>query len=310
MVYQHRPVLLEEVIKGLHINLGGTYCDLTFGRGGHSAEILKRIGPDGRLIAMDRDPVAVMSARENPDFQDPRFTIVHGEFSKFEQVIEARGLLGRVDGILLDIGVSSPQLDDAGRGFSFLRDGPLDMRMNTAAGESAADWLNKATLDDISLVIRDFGEEKFHYRIAKAIVSSRDKKPIITTLQLAEVIEDAVPVKEKHKHPATRAFQAIRIFINSELDELTQLLGQVQNVLKIGGRLCVISFHSLEDRIVKRFIQQQVRTDQFPSYIPLRGTETKSRMKKIGALVRPQENEINSNVRARSARLRIAEKLL
>jgi 16S rRNA (cytosine1402-N4)-methyltransferase len=310
MAYQHRPVLLKEVLEGLHIKSGGIYCDLTFGRGGHSAEILKKIGSDGRLLAMDRDPIAVMSAKDKLDFQDPRFSIVHGEFSNLEQEIKARGFLGLVDGILLDVGVSSPQLDDADRGFSFMRDGPLDMRMNPSAGISACEWLSKAKLEEISLVIRDFGEEKFHHRIAQAIVDKRGTEPLSTTLQLADLIEATVPVKEKNKHPATRTFQAIRIFINGELDELTQLLGQVLNVLKVGGRLCVISFHSLEDRIVKRFIQKQVKTDEHPSYIPLRACDVKAaRMKKIGSLVRPQQEELNHNVRSRSARLRIAERL-
>jgi 16S rRNA (cytosine1402-N4)-methyltransferase len=310
MTHQHSPVLLNEAVNGLHIMSGGTYCDLTFGRGGHSAQILKEIGPQGRLIAMDRDPVAVALATEKPDFQDPRFTIVHGEFSMLEQVVTEQGVLGRVDGILLDVGVSSPQLDDATRGFSFLHDGPLDMRMNPSVGVSAAEWLNTAELEDISVTIRDFGEEKFHYRIARAIVDARDKKPFTTTHELAQLITDTVPVKEKHKHPATRAFQAIRIFINQELDQLRAVLDQSLNALAVGGRLCVISFHSLEDRIVKQFIKRQSDVDTYPSYIPIKDSELKSKMKKIGSLIRPKSDELQSNPRARSARLRIAEKLL
>ncbi len=309
MTHQHRPVLLNEAVNGLHIMSGGTYCDLTFGRGGHSTQILKEIGPQGRLIAMDRDPVAVLSAKEMPDFQDPRFTIVHGEFSMLEQVVTEQGVLGRVDGILLDIGVSSPQLDDAARGFSFLHDGPLDMRMNPTVGISAAEWLNTAELEEISLVIRDYGEEKFHHRIARAIVEARVEAPFSTTVQLANLISKTVPVKERHKHPATRAFQAIRIFINQELDQLKMVLDQALKVLTVGGRLCVISFHSLEDRIVKQFIKQQSNVNKYPSYLPIKDVDIKTRMKKVGSLIRPADEELQFNPRARSARLRIAEKL-
>ena len=309
-MHQHRPVLLEEVITGLDIESEGVYCDLTFGRGGHSAEILKKIGPQGRLIAMDRDPVAVFTAKEKPDFQkDPRFNIVHGQFSELETVISERGLRGKVDGILLDIGVSSPQLDDPERGFSFMREGPLDMRMNPDEGESAAEWLNRAQLEEISMVIRDFGEEKFHFRIARGIVEARQEKPFVSTLQLASLIEEIVPVKEKRIHPATRTFQAIRIFINRELDELKEVLAQVLDVLKVGGRLCVISFHSLEDRIVKKFIAEQTNVDNFPSHIPVRSFEIQPLMKKVGSMIRANQVEVAENPRARSARLRIAEKL-
>jgi 16S rRNA (cytosine1402-N4)-methyltransferase len=309
-MHQHRPVLLEEVITGLDIKSGGVYCDLTFGRGGHSAEVLKKIGPHGRLIAMDRDPVAVFTAKEKPDFrQDPRFTIVHGRFSEMESVVKQQGLYGEIDGILLDVGVSSPQLDDPERGFSFMRDGPLDMRMNPTEGESAAEWLNRAELEEISLVIRDYGEEKFHFRIARGIVAARAEQPFQTTLQLANLVEKIVPVREKKKHPATRTFQAIRIFINRELDELKHVLSQVMGVLKVGGRLCVISFHSLEDRIVKKFIMEQVNVDKYPAHVPIKSVEVEPLMKKIGSMVRANEQEVAENPRARSARLRIAEKL-
>jgi 16S rRNA (cytosine1402-N4)-methyltransferase len=309
-MHQHRPVLLKEAVDGLHIMSDGTYCDLTFGRGGHSAEILGRLGQKGRLLAMDRDPVAVSIAKEKSEFQDPRFTIVQGEFSTMGSIVSERGWGEQVDGILMDIGVSSPQLDDAQRGFSFLKEGPLDMRMNPDVGMSAADWLNQAPLEDISLAIRDYGEEKFHHRIARAIVKAREETPFSTTLQLADLVEATVPIKEKKKHPATRTFQAIRIFINDELGELKTVLEQAMKVLKVGGRLCVISFHSLEDRIVKQFIKKHTNVDKYPSYLPIRANEIKPRLKKVGSMIRASEAEILNNPRSRSARLRIAEKLL
>lgn len=252
--FQHISVLMEETIDALDIKPDGIYIDGTFGRGGHSGEILKKLGENGRLQAIDRDPQAIKAAQRFAD--DARFSIAHNTFSEIKLVAEEADLIGKVDGILLDIGVSSPQLDDAERGFSFMKDGPLDMRMNPSAGRSAAEWLAVADLEEITWVIKTYGEEKFGRRIAHKILETRVHTPITSTAQLAKLIDEAVPVKDKHKHPATRAFQAIRIYINSELEEITTALSASLEVLKPGGRLVVISFHSLEDRIVKQFIKK------------------------------------------------------
>lgn len=307
MAFVHKPVLLEESINGLVIKPDGIYIDGTFGQGGHSQQILQRLGPDGRLLAIDKDPAAIAIAKKGP-FLDSRFQIQYGSFANLETWVDQLGWRGNVDGVLLDLGVSSPQLDDAQRGFSFLREGPLDMRMNPAVGESAAEWLARAKEQEIAVILRDYGEERFARRIAGAIVRARQTHPITTTTQLAELIAKSVPSHEKHKHPATRSFQAIRIHINSELDELKSCLAQCLAILAVGGRLCVISFHSLEDRIVKRFIQQQSTPTELPG-LPLMENQLKRRLKKIGSLIRASEQEIQQNVRARSARLRIAEKL-
>lgn len=309
MTNEHQPVLLDEVLDLLEIRPDGIYVDLTFGRGGHSQKILNSLGPNGRLIAMDKDPVAVAEGMTGP-FNDPRFLIRHGSFVELEQLIAELGLSGRVDGILMDLGVSSPQLDNPERGFSFTREGPLDMRMNPTKGMDAATWLNQSEKDDIMRVIREYGEERYARRIATAIVDERVKQPFKTTKQLADLVARVVPTHERGKHPATRVFQAIRIAVNNELEELKQCLQQCLNVLAVGGRIAVISFHSLEDRIVKQFFQREAKGNDFPPDLPIQESQIQRRLKIIGSLVRPTDAEVQRNVRARSARLRIAEKLL
>ncbi len=308
MTYQHQSVLLEESLAGLAIRPDGIYIDGTFGRGGHSAEILKRLGPDGRLLALDKDPEAIKTGQQSP-FKDPRFCIVHDSFAGLKSAVQDRDWMGKVDGVLLDLGVSSPQLDDPQRGFSFNKEGPLDMRMNPEQGMDAATWINQADAGEISRVLRFYGEERFSKRIANAIVAAREEAPIVTTKQLSDLIAKASPTKEFKKHPATRSFQAIRIFINGELDELKTCLQQSLEVLSVGGRLAVISFHSLEDRIVKQFIQRESTGEAVPVDFPVRDIHANVSMKKIGKLVKPSEEEIKHNPRARSSRLRIAEKL-
>lgn len=304
----HQPVLLNEVVEGLAIKPNGIYVDGTFGRGGHSRVILQRLGPDGRLIALDKDPSAIAIGKVGP-FRDPRFCIVHKSFAELEAVMQDRGCRGKVDGILLDLGVSSPQLDDPERGFSFLKDGPLDMRMNSEQGMDAATWINQAAENEISRVLFEYGEERYSRRIARTIVAERAIQPITRTKQLADIIAKSSPTRELKKHPATRSFQAIRIFINRELEDLREGLQQCLDSLAVGGRLCVISFHSLEDRIVKRFIQREVRGDDYPHDLPIPDKQIRRRLRKVGSLIRPSETEIIYNSRARSARLRIAEKL-
>ena len=306
--YRHEPVLLAEVLAGLSIQPDGVYVDGTFGRGGHAGAILAELGPRGRLVAMDRDPEAVQSARQQFG-ADPRFEIEQGAFTMLSEVVARRELQGRVNGLLLDLGVSSPQLDDATRGFSFSADGPLDMRMDPSAGSSAAEWLETASESDISRVLKTYGEERFSRRIARAIVELRHTDPLRTTRQLAELIAAAVPVRERNKHPATRSFQAIRIYINNELDEITAVLEQVPEVLAPQGRLAVISFHSLEDRIVKRFIRDEYRGEQPPPEFPLAGMDYVPRMRPVGRAIRAGDSEVNGNPRARSAVLRVAERL-
>ncbi len=308
--FAHRPVLLDEVLEGLSIKPAGIYIDGTFGRGGHAGAILERLGPTGRLLAMDKDPQAVAAAKHRFG-ADPRFEIVQGSFTQLGRLVQERAWqqAGGVDGVLLDLGVSSPQLDDPGRGFSFRHDGALDMRMDPAVGQSAADWLAHAEEYEIRRVLRDYGEEKFAKRIARAIVQTREEHPITTTRQLAALIAEASPVHEKGKDPATRSFQAIRIFINGELDELQQCLPQALEVLRPGGRLAVISFHSLEDRIVKRFLRKEARGDAFPPDLPVPQSALSPRIRLIGKAVRASEAEISENPRARSAVLRIAERL-
>jgi 16S rRNA (cytosine1402-N4)-methyltransferase len=306
--FTHQPVLLAEVLAGLSIKPDGIYVDGTFGRGGHAGAILAVLGPEGRLLAMDRDPQAIRSA-EQQFGDDPRFEIVQGAFTMLSNMIAQRQLQGRVNGLLLDLGVSSPQLDDASRGFSFSEDGPLDMRMDPASGSSAAKWLETASESEISRVLKTFGEERFSRRIARSIVATRQETPLQTTRQLAELVAAAVPVRERNKHPATRSFQAIRIFINSELDEIAAVLDQVIEVLAPQGRLAVISFHSLEDRIVKRFIRDEYRGEQAPLEFPLAGMDYVPRLKPLGKAIRASEAELNDNPRARSAVLRVAERL-
>lgn|SRR3990167_3708859 len=312
-MFLHKSVLLKEAIDGLAIKSEGIYVDATFGRGGHSKAILEKMGKTGRLIAMDLDPEAIAITKLAPFHSDARFEITHSSFRELANVISNRGWLGQVNGVLLDLGVSSPQLDDPMRGFSFMKEGPLDMRMNITHGIDAATWINQAGAEEIANVLYKYGEERLSRRIAAAILRARENTRIETTLQLANIITRCVPKpknkQEKLKHPATRSFQAIRIFINQELDALTECLSQILNVLAIGGRLCVISFHSLEDRIAKQFMQKEARGDDYPSALPIRADQLKPRLKIIGKSIVPSALEMADNPRARSARLRIAEKI-
>ncbi|MCC2666988.1 MAG: rsmH [Gammaproteobacteria bacterium] len=305
--YEHQAVLLEEVLANLAIQPEGLYVDATFGRGGHAQGVLEQLGPKGRLLAMDKDPEAVAYGRQHFS-ADPRFTIQHGSFAELESFLISQQVLGKVNGILFDLGVSSPQLDDAKRGFSFMRSGKLDMRMDYSQGMDAATWLASIDEQALAKTLWEYGEERFSRRIAKAIVTERRIKPIITTKQLATIVSEAIPVWEKGKHPATRSFQAIRIAINHELDELHEGLAQSLNALRGGGRLLVISFHSLEDRIVKQFMLQQERTDNFPAKLPIKHTAIQSKFKRLGR-VKPSLGERSRNPRAGSAILRIGEKL-
>ncbi|MCP5143014.1 MAG: 16S rRNA (cytosine(1402)-N(4))-methyltransferase RsmH [Chromatiales bacterium] len=304
----HVPVLLHESVDALAVRPDGIYLDGTFGRGGHASEVLARLGPDGRLLAFDKDPQAVETALRRFG-SDERFSIERGSFAMLARVADQRGLRGRVDGVLLDLGVSSPQFDQGERGFSFLRDGPLDMRMDPEVGESAADWLARAREADIAQVLRVFGEERFAKRIAGAIVRTRAESPIRTTAQLAAIIAAAVPRHEPGKHPATRSFQAIRIHINKELDDLGEALVAALEVLRPGGRLAVISFHSLEDRIVKRFIRDEARGASHVPGMPVPEHMLRRRLRAVGKEIRPGDAELARNPRARSSVLRVAERL-
>jgi 16S rRNA (cytosine1402-N4)-methyltransferase len=305
----HVPVLLGPVLDGLDIKKDGCYVDGTFGRGGHSREILERLNSNGKLIGIDRDPDAIARAPLSLT-DDPRFELIRGESAQLKKLIEERNLRGEVDGLLFDLGVSSPQLDEAHRGFSFLRDGPLDMRMDPDSGTSARDWL--ATVDEKGLkhVLRVFGEETHATRIARAILGARDSSPISTTKELADIVEAAVPgkVRAQKKHPATKTFQAIRISVNGELEQLEALLLQSVDVLKQGGRLCVISFHSLEDRMVKRFMRTASSEPEQYRGMPSMPDEFRPKLKTVGKVVVATEEEIGINRRSRSARLRIAER--
>lgn len=306
---EHKSVLLEEALEALQIVPDGVYVDGTFGRGGHARAILKELGPQGRLIAFDKDPEAVRVAQALSN-NDKRFSIKQGSFTMLEPTLVSMGLSGKVDGILLDLGVSSPQLDDASRGFSFLKEGPLDMRMDPGSGISAAEWLATVSESELAEVLRDLGEERYHKRIARAIVQSRQEAPIETTTRLAEIVKAANPRWEKHKHPATRAFQAIRIYINRELEDVQNVLQQAVNVLAAGGRLVVISFHSLEDRIVKRFIRDQSRGKQLPPDLPVTTDEMDITLKSAGKAIVAGEEELKVNPRARSAVMRVAERVV
>lgn len=306
--YVHTPVFLDEVLHGLEIQPDGLYVDCTFGRGGHSRAILERLGDNGRLVVFDKDPDAIRNARELSAL-DPRVHVVHAPFSALASNITALGKAGQINGILFDLGVSSPQLDDSKRGFSFSRDGILDMRMDPGTGTSAADWINTAELFEIANVLKVYGEEKFSKRIASAIVIARSEKPVETTAELAGIISAAVPSRELKKHPATRTFQAIRIYINNELEELGVGLLQAFEMLAINGRLLVISFHSLEDRIVKRFMRERAISDPYPREVPVTADMIKPRMRLAGKALRPSSAEVSSNPRARSAVLRSAVKL-
>lgn len=301
----HITVLLKEAVEALAIKPAGTYVDGTFGRGGHSRAVLAQLGPEGRLIAFDRDPVAVAAGRE---IKDPRFELVHAPFSDFAEALAERGV-EKVDGVLLDLGVSSPQLDEAERGMSFRFDAPLDMRMDTTRGLTAAEWLAEAPVADITRVLREYGEERFAYEIAKAIAVARTGGAVATTGQLAALVEKTVRTREPGQHPATRTFQALRICVNQELEELSLVLPQVVAALAPGGRLVVISFHSLEDRIVKRFMRDASRPPQLPARLPVRAADLpKPKLALVGKPVWPSDDEVAANPRSRSAVMRIAER--
>jgi 16S rRNA (cytosine1402-N4)-methyltransferase len=289
----------------LNVRGDGCYVDCTFGRGGHSRLILARLGKTGRLLALDRDPQAVAAGGE---IDDGRFRILHGRFSRLAELAAAAGV-SRADGILLDLGVSSPQLDDPARGFSFRHDAPLDMRMDPGGGTSAADWLAQAPEQEIREVIRNHGEERFAKQIAAAIVAARSRAPVATTRQLAALVADAVPTREPQQNPATRTFQALRIHVNQELEELSLALPQCVELLGPAGRLVVVSFHSLEDRIVKRFLRDSARADRLPRRLPVRARDLPQPvLRLVGRAVRPSAAEVAANPRARSAVMRVAEK--
>lgn len=305
---EHTPALVQEVLNGLNIRPAGVYVDCTFGRGGHAEAILKRLGEEGHLLAIDKDPEAVAAAQDQ-FASDGRFAIEQGSYTMLLSLVQKHGHIGNVDGVLFDLGVSSPQLADAGRGFSFNLDGPLDMRMNRHTGITAAQWLNAATQHEIAEVLHDYGEERYAERVARAIIDARKTSPITRTRQLANIVVAASPTRERNKHPATRTFQALRILINRELDDLNEALSQVVRILAPGGRLLVISFHSLEDRLVKRFIRDQARGDAYPQDIPITQTALRPTLRAVGRVIRATEEEKSRNPRSRSARLRIAEKI-
>ncbi len=310
---EHITVLLHEAVNGLALKENGIYIDGTFGRGGHSRFILSQLS-NGRLIAVDRDPHAIAEAHK---IQDSRFQIEHNSFSHIPEICDKLNLVGKIDGILLDLGVSSPQLDEAERGFSFMKDGPLDMRMDTTQGLSAEEWLKQVSIEDLTWVLKTFGEERFAKRIATAIVDynksavKNGTEFLSRTSQLAELISQAVPFKDKYKHPATRSFQAIRIFINSELDELESLLNSALDMLAPEGRLSIISFHSLEDRMVKHFMKKQSKGEDIPKGLPLREDQIQrnQKLRIIGKAIQPSDAEIQANPRSRSAILRVAERI-
>jgi 16S rRNA (cytosine1402-N4)-methyltransferase len=304
----HRSVLLAEVLAGLNLRPEGHYLDATFGRGGHAAAILAALGPEGRLLALDRDPAAGEWARTRFR-EDARFQFIQTAFSKLADIIAAGGLAGRLDGVLLDLGVSSPQIDEPARGFSFGRDGPLDMRMDPGASPSAAEWLARVDEANLERVLAEWGEERFHRRVARAIVMARQRVPITTTARLADIVAAAVPTREAGQHPATRVFQAIRIAVNDELGQLRAVLPPAVQALAPGGRLVVISFHSLEDRVVKQFMREQARGRELPLDLPVRGGPEGMTLRRIGRAVRPGAAEVAANPRARSAVLRVAERL-
>ena len=306
--HQHIPVFLDEVIDHLLISSDGIYVDATFGRGGHSKAILNHLSQKGRLIAFDQDEEAVTYAKK--EIHDKRFSIYHSSFSRIQMFLQKAGVFGNIHGILFDLGVSSPQLDDQTRGFSFMKEGPLDMRMDKSREMSAMNWL--ATVDEKTLadILFQYGEEKFSRRIARAIVAARSRSPLKTTTQLANIITAALPssMRPKDKHAATRSFLAIRIYINQELQELEKALPEALQALAVGGRLAVISFHSLEDRLVKQFIRQQEKGEPLPRGLPIKRSLFNPRLQSVGKPIKPSLQELNTNPRARSAILRIAEK--
>lgn len=305
----HISVLLDEAITGLAINPDGIYIDCTFGRGGHSGLILSQLSENGRLIAIDRDPSAIQAAEKFAD--DPRFSIEHEGFADLQNIAEKHQLLEKVDGILLDLGVSSPQLDVAERGFSFMNDGPLDMRMDTTRGQTAAEWIAIADVEDITWVLRTFGEEKHAWRIANAIVDAREETPFTRTSELAKIIKTTAPQREIKKHPATRSFQAIRIYINSELEQIEKVLDASLSVLAENGRLVVISFHSLEDRLAKQFMKKHSQGKKVPRGLPISEEELNKgkKLELIGRRLKPSLNEVEENKRSRSSVMRVAMRL-
>ena len=303
----HQTVLLREAVEALVTHPDGFYVDGTFGRGGHSRYLLECLNEDGRVLAVDKDQAAQAAAQQLIG-SEPRFAFFHGSFAQLPHQLRRMGI-DAVDGILLDLGVSSPQLDDGERGFSFMHDGPLDMRMDTSCGETAAEWLSRADLQDITAVLKDYGEERFARRIASAIIATRETSPIETTGQLARVVSEANPRWERHKHPATRSFQAIRIKVNREIEDLQQLLSGALDMLRVGGRLVVISFHSLEDRLVKRYMRDMARGDALPRGVPVTDGALNRRMRLVGKAIKASDKEVADNVRARSAVMRVAEKI-
>lgn len=310
----HISVLLHEAVDALAIKPNGIYVDGTFGRGGHSRLILSQLSEDGRLIAFDKDPAAVLSGEA---IEDKRFCIQHGGFSGMQRILQEMGV-AKTDGVLLDLGVSSPQLEEISRGFSFRSAGPLDMRMDTSSGQTAAAWLAVVAEDQLEKVIKEYGEERYARQIARAIIVARTRQPIVTTLQLAEIVAAVVRARQRQRenmrHPATRTFQAIRIYLNQELEELSLVLPQCVELLNSGGRLVVISFHSLEDRMVKQFMRAAASTDELPRGVPMREKDlqrfSKQKLKLIGKAIRPGESEVTENVRARSAVMRVAERIV
>jgi len=307
----HIPVLLHAAVDALALKPDGIYVDATFGRGGHSRLILSGLGECGRLIALDRDPAAVLSGEA---ITDKRFCIRHGSFSRVREILQAMEIT-RIDGVLLDLGVSSPQLEDITRGFSFRSAGPLDMRMDTSGGQTASEWLSTVSESELEWVIKEYGEERFARQIARAILAARTQQPIVTTLQLAGIVAAVVRTRQRDskRHPATRTFQAIRIYLNRELEELALVLPQCVDLLRPGGRLVVISFHSLEDRMVKQFIRAAARTDNLPRGVPVREEElqrfSKQTLRSVGRAIRSDELEVTENVRSRSAVMRVGERI-
>ena len=302
---EHISVLLHESVDALNIQDDSVIIDGTFGRGGHSKLILEKLGPNGRLIGIDKDMAAIESAKS---IDDPRFEMVHASFADIKAVVEAQDLLGKVTGVLLDLGVSSPQIDEAERGFSFMKDGPLDMRMDQTSGESCSEFLNHIDETELANIIYRYGDEKFSRRIAKAIVARREEGPIETTLELANLVEQAIPRRDKHKHPATRTFQALRIHLNRELADLETLLADIEEILAPAGRLSIISFHSLEDRIVKTFFNDKIKGPDIPRDMPIIDT-FKPNWQKVINKHKAKDSEADQNVRARSAILRVGERL-
>ena len=303
----HSPVLLDEALQALEIRADGRYVDATYGRGGHSDEIVSRLGPCGTLVVLDRDPDAVHDAQQRYG-TDKRVLIAKVTFSMLRRYIDDLGLTGQVNGILFDLGVSSPQFDTPSRGFSFRLDGPLDMRMDRDTGITATQWLATASETEIARVIRDYGEERYARRVARAVIRERQVAPIVNTRRLAEIVAHAVPTREAGKSPATRTFQALRIHINRELDELREVLPQAMEVLAPAGRLVVISFHSLEDRVAKRFMRAEAKGEKIPARLPVRDNQIPRRLRIIGRALRPSQSEIKRNPRARSAIMRVAER--